>query len=1113
MAQSELRISKKSREYYTIRERLFSSEETIQSLYQQAQRIAQKINAQRPESTSRVKPSEMYAIGVIRLIQREVIEEFSAQQEIDLTDKALKQLEQQGIDLDQLKAVLDHYFPATVTHSRKEAYRIAVQEMLLLEISQHNPAVMSSLSELFDSSEVKERAQYQKGLHVLLSLAATTRGPSPDGEDIFTFLNKPAKMAPGDLSAQLSYIMNNWRPFVKKYSNALLRALDFIQEDNRPSFPPGPGPLETADYSTMSGEYEAFSQDSDWMPNVVMIAKSTLVWLDQLSKVYGQRIERLDQIPNQELNRLAEQGFTALWLIGLWERSTASKKIKNACGNPEAEASAYSLHAYDISEELGGWGALDNLRSRCRMRGIRLASDMVPNHTGIDSQWMIERPDLYLQTDTSPFPSYSYEGENLSGRSDVGIYLEDHYYNQTDAAVTFKRVDFSTGKTSYVYHGNDGTGMPWNDTAQLDYLNPDTRETVINTIVGVAKNFSIIRFDAAMTLAKKHIQRLWYPLPGTGGDIPSRSSFGMSQREFDRALPNEFWREVVDRIAQEAPDTLLLAEAFWMMEGYFVRTLGMHRVYNSAFMNMLKHEENRKYRDTIKNTISFDPEILKRYVNFMNNPDEDTAIAQFGQGDKYLGVCTLLVTMPGLPMFGHGQVEGFHEKYGMEFKKAYWDEQADQALVSEHYRSIFPLMKKRYLFSNAENFALYDVVNGAEVIEQVFAYTNKAGSERALVMYNNSYGHAAGWITESAPMLKRLENGERSLVTLHIGEALGLTPSQHHFYTCQGYHDGLTYLRSSQETCERGFFTMLRGYERQIFLDFQEIEDTDGVYALLFEQLNGTGTPDLGRAIRRLRYAEIHHAAAPFYHEETVSLMDALTTDGSREAARTLQERLSPAMSSLIEEWNSTKFAEDSPLPSSIEVSAGNLLQPAITKLLEIAERTSEDAYLRNSLQIMPETPVVLLVWLMMLPAAASFSQTDQVPEFTAELLLAEHIREPLRELTVPSEEAERIAKAVTILHRYHGWFSQMKAEGLSPIDMLARLLNDPCVQSFARFNWYEGVQWYHKESLQETFFWFYMAELLAAPDAAQELSELIATWLKKELFAEFRVDRLLSDQ
>ena len=59
-------------------------------------------------------------------------------------------------------------------------------------------------------------------------------------------------------------------------------------------------------------------------------------------------------------------------------------------------------------------------------------------------------------------------------------------------------------------------------------------------------------------------------------------------------MPEEFWREVVDRVAAEAPDTLLLAEAFWLMEGYFVRTLGMHRVYNSAFMNMLKRRGERQ---------------------------------------------------------------------------------------------------------------------------------------------------------------------------------------------------------------------------------------------------------------------------------------------------------------------------------------------------------------------------------------------------------------------------------------------------------------------------------------------------------------------------------------
>ncbi len=157
------------------------------------------------------------------------------------------------------------------------------------------------------------------------------------------------------------------------------------------------------------------------------------------------------------------------------------------------------------------------------------------------------------------------------------------------------------------------------------------------------------------------------PETGLRSDIAGRAQYGMDEAEFNKQIPKEFWREVVDRINEELPDTLLLAEAFWMMEGYFVRTLGMHRVYNSAFMNMLKNQENQKYRETIKSTLSFDPEILKRFVNFMNNPDEETAITQFGDGDKYFGVCTLLVTMPGLPMFGHGQVEGYREKiwYGI----------------------------------------------------------------------------------------------------------------------------------------------------------------------------------------------------------------------------------------------------------------------------------------------------------------------------------------------------------------------------------------------------------------------------------------------------------------
>ncbi|MEK7813781.1 MAG: alpha-amylase family glycosyl hydrolase, partial [Candidatus Desantisbacteria bacterium] len=442
-------------------------------------------------------------------------------------------------------------------------------------------------------------------------------------------------------------------------------------------FKDSPPPLLVPEFGEETGvykEYEKFSIDNDWMPNVVLLAKNTYVWLHQLSIKYQRVITRLDHIPDEELDMLSQWGFTALWLIGVWERSPASQRIKQICGNPEAVSSAYSVYDYTISEDLGGNAAFENLKHRAWQRGIRLAGDMVPNHMGIFSRWVIEHPDYFVQVDYSPFHVYRFTGCDLSWDGRVGIFLEDGYWSKTDAAVVFKRIDHQTGEVKYIYHGNDGTHMPWNDTAQLDFLKAEVREAVIQLILHVARKFSIIRFDAAMTLAKKHFQRLWYPQPGSGGDIPSRAEHGLRKCDFDEFFPEEFWREVVDRIAAEVPDTLLIAEAFWLMEGYFVRTLGMHRVYNSSFMHMLKAEENQKYRNVLKNVLEFNPQILKRFVNFMNNPDEDTSVAQFGKDDRYFGTCVLMVTLPGLPMFGHGQIEGFAEKYGMEYQRSYWDE-------------------------------------------------------------------------------------------------------------------------------------------------------------------------------------------------------------------------------------------------------------------------------------------------------------------------------------------------------------------------------------------------------------------------------------------------------
>ena len=64
----------------------------------------------------------------------------------------------------------------------------------------------------------------------------------------------------------------------------------------------------------------------------LVIAKTTYVWLDQLSKKYGREIRTLDQIPDEELDFLRDAGVTGLWLIGLWERSIASRRMKGGAG-------------------------------------------------------------------------------------------------------------------------------------------------------------------------------------------------------------------------------------------------------------------------------------------------------------------------------------------------------------------------------------------------------------------------------------------------------------------------------------------------------------------------------------------------------------------------------------------------------------------------------------------------------------------------------------------------------------------------------------------------------------------------------------------------------------
>ncbi|HEY6448586.1 MAG TPA: alpha-amylase family glycosyl hydrolase [Acidobacteriaceae bacterium] len=887
----EFHISREARDRYQVSDALFNFVgNVIFGDLAQCRELAWRMSEAR-DKTATVHPGSLFAMGLIDEISHAVVAQYRRSRDPQVTGAALQWFAGRvGEDnVDRLLRTFVEEFPNVAIYrgdvkldewlngsSEGLQHREAVlEELMLLWLANVNPA-FQPFRELYDDKKLAQSTAYNQVTAELRSYFATRPATGLGRGNLLDLLRAPMEASPDSLSGQLAWIRENWAQFVGESLRKVLLATDVLKEEELAVWmrfhPPsehrhhdaiefGKAYYPVPEYSRHPGdvEYERFSPDLDWMPNVVMIAKSTYVWLAQLSRQYGHAIERLDQIPNEELELLARRGLNALWLIGIWERSRASERIKHMRGQQDAVASAYSLYDYRIADDLGGDYAYNNLRDRAARHGVRLASDMVPNHMGIDSPWVVEHPEWFLSRHDKPYPAYQFDGPDLSSDGRVEIKIEDHYYNQTDAAVVFRRRDNGSGHTEYVYHGNDGTSFPWNDTAQLNYLRADVREQVIQTILQVARLFPIIRFDAAMTLARRHVQRLWFPLPGSGGSIPSRAEAAMTQEQFDAAMPHEFWREVVDRVAAEVPGTLLLAEAFWLLEGYFVRTLGMHRVYNSAFMNMMRDEENAKYRSVIKNTIEFDPDILKRYVNFMSNPDERTAIDQFGTGDKYFGVCTMMATLPGLPMFGHGQIEAFTEKYGMEYKRPRYEETPNQHLVERHQREIAPLLKNRKTFAESEHFWLFDFWrDDGTVDENVFAWSNRSGDQRALVVYHNKYATTSGTLHGSAAKGDKVTGG-LSFVKVH--EALGLPGEGDALLAYQDNANGLHFLTRAQEIRERGLQLRLSAYQYHAFYNWRELQSTDQYpWEALYRDLNGTGVWSLDEALDKFKLRPVHAA-------------------------------------------------------------------------------------------------------------------------------------------------------------------------------------------------------------------------------------------------------------
>ena len=133
---------------------------------------------------------------------------------------------------------------------------------------------------------------------------------------------------------------------------------------------------------------------------------NTRVWLTELSEKLG-RAATLDDIPDAELDRLAELGFDWIWFLSVWQTGFGAQRISRSNAEWRREfqetlpdlreediaGSGFAITGYTVHQNLGGDVALARLRERLHKRGLKLLLDFVPNHMGLDHPWIEDHPD------------------------------------------------------------------------------------------------------------------------------------------------------------------------------------------------------------------------------------------------------------------------------------------------------------------------------------------------------------------------------------------------------------------------------------------------------------------------------------------------------------------------------------------------------------------------------------------------------------------------------------------------------------------------------------------------------------------------------------------------